>query len=146
MYISTFSTYVGSVQPYNKQQSAAPTKSENSFKDLLTQKQLDLFTLNKSFPIDYVNKESTLFNQIRMQTDKDPNTSKSLEKSLHVSSFDLLKKRAAGYTQNTNNITSLFKYAQPIAPNLGGIKFDVQKQKIANIYLSNNTYFNKTAV
>ena len=146
MYISTFSTYVGSVQPYNKQQSNAPSKSENSFKDLLAQKQLDPYTLNKSFPVDYVNKESTLFNQIRMQTEKDPNTSKSLEESLHVSSFDLLKKRAAGYTQNTNNITSLSKYAQPITQNLGSIQFDVQKQKIANIYLSNNSYFNKTAV
>ena len=146
MYISTFSTYVGSVQPYNKQQSNAPSKSENSFKDLLAQKQLDPYTLNKSFPVDYVNKESTLFNQIRMQTEKNPDTSKSLEESLHVSSFDLLKKRTASYTQNTNNITSLFKYVQPIAPNLGGIKFDVQKQKIANIYLSNNSYFNKTAV
>jgi hypothetical protein len=146
MYISTFSTYISSVQPYNKQQSATPSKSENSFKDLLAQKQLDPYTLNKSFPIDYVNKESTLFNQIRMQTDKDPNTSKSLEESLHVSSFDLLKKRAAGYTGTTNNITSLSKYTQPMAPNLGAIKFDVQKQKIANIYLSNNTYFNKTAV
>ena len=146
MYISTFSTYVGSVQPYNKQQSNAPSKSENSFKDLLAQKQLDPYTLNKSFPVDYVNKESTLFNQIRMQTEKNPDTSKSLEESLHVSSFDLLKKRTASYTQNTNNITSLSKYVQPIAPNLGGIKFDVQKQKIANIYLSNNSYFNKTAV
>ena len=146
MYISTFSTYVGSVQPYNKQQSSAPSKSENSFKDLLAQKQLDPYTLNKSFPVDYVNKESTLFNQIRMQTEKNPDTSKSLEESLHVSSFDLLKKRTASYTQNTNNITSLSKYVQPIAPNLGGIKFDVQKQKIANIYLSNNSYFNKTAV
>ena len=146
MYISTFSTYISSVQPYNKQQSAAPTKSENSFKDLLAQKQLDAFTLNKSFPIDYVNKESTLFNQIRMQTEKNPDTSKSLEESLHVRSFDLLKTRTDVYTENANKTKSLYKYTQPLTPNLGDTKFDVQKQKIANIYLSNNAYFNKIAI
>ena len=146
MYISTFNTYVGSVQPYNKQQLAAPSKSESSFKELLAQKQLTAYTLNKSFPVDYVNKESTLFNQIRMQTPKDTDTSKSLEESLHVSSFDLLKTRTDVYMANADKIKPFNKYTQPLTPNLGDTKFDVQKQKIANIYLSNDAYFNKIAI
>ncbi|MDD2357141.1 MAG: hypothetical protein PHX13_04450 [Thiovulaceae bacterium] len=146
MYISTFSTYVGSVQPYNKQQPAAPSKSESSFKELLAQKQLAAYTLNKSFPVDYVNKESTLFNQIRMQTPKDTDTSKSLEESTNVSSFDLLKTRTDIYMANTDKMKSFNKYTQPLTPNLGDIKFQIQKQKIANIYLSNDAYFNKIAI
>lgn len=146
MYISTFSTYVSSVQPYAKQQPATPSKSESSFKELLAQKQLAAYTLNKSFPVDYVNKESTLFNQIRMQPEKDSQTSKSLEESLHVSSFDLLKTRTDVYTENANKTKTLYKYTQPLTPNLGDTKYDVQKQKIANIYLSNDAYFNKIAI
>ena len=146
MYISTFNTYIGSIQPYNKQQSTTPSKSETNFKELLAQKQLAVFTLNKSFPTDYVNKESTLYNQMRIQTEKDPDTSRSLEESLHVSSFDILKTRTDVYTQNANIMKSLYKYTQPLTQNLSDIRFSVQKQKIANIYLSNDAYFNKIAI
>ena len=154
MYISSYSTYIDSLQPYKKQPAVAATKVESSFKDQLLEKSLSPYTLNKFFPIDYVNRESTLFNKLRMQKESTEGTtqeaatetSKSLDESLHVSSFDLLKKRAESYAQATSTITSSLKNKEPLKANLGDIKFDIQKSKVANIYLSNDAYFNKRAV
>lgn len=146
MYISSFNTYIDSIRPYSKQQSSTILKSSSDFKEVLASKQLETYTFNKSFPVDYVNKESTFFNKLRMYTPKDPEISQTLEESYHVSNFDILKKRSQSYTTPINKINVFSKYTQALTPNLGETKFDVQKQKIANIYLQNDAYFNKIAI
>lgn len=146
MYISSFSTYINSVQPYSKKETSTQVKTDNSFQELLASKQLESYSFQKSFPIDYVNKESTFFNKLRMSIPKDPEVSQTLEESLHVSNFDLLKKRSESYTTPLNKINVFSKYTQALSQNLGESTFDVQKQKIANIYLQNDAYFNKIAI
>ena len=146
MYISSYNTYINTVQPFaNKQSSTPQTQVQNSFHDLLLQQQ-QVYTLTKSFPVDYINKESTLFNQLRMQTPSDPAISQTLQESLHVSSFDILKKRTESYSSYLGNSKSSYKYSTPLSVSLGKSEFTVQKQNIANIYLANDSYFNKVKV
>lgn len=141
MYISSYNTYINAVQPFaNKQSSTPQTQQQSSFQDLLLQQQ-QAYTLTKSFPVDYINKESTLFNRLRMQTPSDPEISQTLQESLHVSSFDILKKRTESYSSPLSSNKSSYKYSTPLSTTLGGNEFKIQKQNIANIYLANNSYF-----
>jgi hypothetical protein len=147
MFVSTFTTFINPLQSYSALQRTAPLQTEqpSAFVELLAQKQLSAYTLNRSFPVDYVNKESTLFNQLRMQTPQDSQNETSLQASLHVSSFDILNKRTQSYEQNFSKTKSLYKHQQPLSCNLGNSNYSVQKQKIASIYTSNDNYFNLTS-
>ncbi len=149
MYIATYNSYITPTDTYNKRSSTATTKPQSSFKEQLHYKTTDTYNTQKSFPIDYVNKESTFYNKLRMQQDRASNTeiAKSLDESFHVSSFNILKKRANAYTADPKMmITSSLKNSYTLAPKLSGIEFNVQKSNIANIYLQNDAYFYKRAV
>lgn len=149
MYISTYNSYINPVGTYNKQSEAPATRPQSSFKEHLLYKTIDTYNAPKSFPIDYINKESTFFNKLRMQQDisSDKEISKSLDESYHVSSFNILKKRENAYSSsNKTMITSLLNYSHPLAPKLSNIDFNVQKSAVANIYLRNDAYFHKQAV
>ena len=148
MYISTYNSYINPTQPYNKQSAAQTTKAQSSFKEQFLYKTIDTYNAPKSFPVDYINKESTFFNKLRMQQDisSDKEISKSLDESLHVSSFDILKKRESAYKQATYKVTAQQNKSHPLAPKLGSTDFSVQKSNIANIYLQNDAYFHQRAV
>ena len=147
MYIPSFNTYINPLQPYDKNRPAAySSRSQSSFRDEL-QKADAAYTLNKSFPVDYINKESTFYNKLRMQKDftSDFEVAKSLDESLHVSSFGILQKRSESYLQSGSNITSSLKSSYPLTPKLADVKFDVQKSAVASIYATNDAYFNNRA-
>ncbi|WP_345991988.1 hypothetical protein [Sulfurimonas sp. HSL-1716] len=148
MYISTYNSYINPVGTYNKQETAPLTKPQTSFKEQLLYKTIDTYNVPKSFPIDYINKESTFFNKLRMQQDisSDEEISKSLDESRYVSSFNILKKRESAYQQTSYKITSLQNVKYTLAPKLGSIDFTAQKADAANIYIQNDAYFHKRAV
>ena len=144
MYVSIYNTYINPVQSSTQQPAKAvnTTSAHSSFKEQLLSKTLEAYNAPKSFPVDYINKSSTFFNKMRIQQDiaSNKDIEKSMDESLQVSSFNILKKREEAYTQPARyTVASLRLKQNPLAPKLADIDFDVQKANVANIYMNNDS-------
>ena len=147
MYISTYNTYIDSTKPYEKPSQKASVQTKSSFFEQLSSKTFDSYYSAKSFPVDYVNKESTFYNKLRFSNQDDSNqeVSKSLDASLHVSSLEIFKKRADSYSQGSQALALPIKKISVPLDSSNNIKFNAQKSAALKVYQNNDAYFYKRA-